>query len=77
MVVPGSMTRTTGPRYTVVVGPTGSVVLVDAVVGDAGTGTVLEVDVGTTVATGPVAVRGSRPDTNVAMQSTPGKYKRI
>jgi hypothetical protein len=38
---------------------------------------VLEVDVGTTVATGPVAVRGSRPDTNVAMQSTPGKYKRI
>lgn len=75
MVVPGSTTRTTGPRYTVVVvTPAGNVVgVVDAV---DGTGTVDDVVVGITVLTGPVAVCGSRPDTRVAMQSTPGKYKR-
>ena len=77
MVVPGSITRTTGPRYTVVVGPGGTVVLDDAVGGVVGTGTVLDVVVGTTVTTGPVAVRGNRPETNLATQSTPGKYKRI
>jgi hypothetical protein len=70
IVVPGSMTRTIGPLNTVVVGPTGTVdVVLDAGVGGAGT----DVDGATTVATGPVAERGSRPDTRVAMQSTPGR----
>jgi hypothetical protein len=75
MVVPGSTTRTTGPLNTVVVvTPAGNVVdVVDAV---DGTGSVDDVDVGITVLTGPVAVCGRRPDTRVAMQSTPGKYKR-
>ena len=55
MVVPGSTTRTMGPRYTVVVvTPAGRVVgVVDAVVG---IGTVDDVVVGMTVLTGPVAV---------------------
>ena len=40
------------------------------------TGTVVVVTEGTTVVIVPVDVFGNFPDTNSAMQSTPGKYKR-
>ena len=79
MVVPGSTTRTTGPVNTVVVGAmVGEAGTVVAVGGAdvAGAGTVVVV-FGTTVVTGPVAERGNLPDTNSAMQSSPGRYKRI
>ncbi len=80
MVVPGSTTRTTGPVNTVVVGAiVGAAGTVVAVGGAdvAGAGTVVVVVFGTTVVTGPVAERGNLPDTNSAMQSSPGRYKRI
>ena len=79
MVVPGLTTRTIGPLNTVVVGAiTGALGIVVTTGGTGVTGTVVVVVVfGTTVVTGPVAVRGNLPDTNSAMQSRPGRYKRI
>jgi hypothetical protein len=74
MVVPGSTTLTTVPRYTVVGGATGTpttpgtvVVVTDTI------GSVDVVTVGTTVVIVPVDAFGNFPDTNSAMQSTPGK----
>lgn len=98
IVVPGSITRTTGPRYAVVEGagtvdgvtdvdvspgagtPGGAATVVvgadgvvDSTVGVDG----IVVVVGTTVTTAPVAERGKRPETSSAVQSSPGRYKRI
>ena len=69
MVVPGSTTRTIGPLNTVVVGAItggpGIVVTVGGAgvtgAGATGTGSVVVVVLGTTVVTGPVAVRGNLP----------------
>ena len=74
IVVPGLTMLTTGPRgIGVITIGTGTVV-----VGTVATGTVVvALTAGTIVTTGPVSARGSVPDTSSAMQSTPGKYKRI
>ena len=74
IVVPGSITLTTAPRYTVVVGATGTPTAAgtEVVVTTGATGTVDVVTVGTTVVIVPVDAFGNFPDTNSAMQSTPG-----
>jgi len=81
IVVPGLTMLTTGRRGVgVVTIGTGTVVIGTVVIGTVVIGTVVVVvalTVGTTVTTGPVSARGSVPDTSSAMQSTPGKYKRI
>ena len=84
IVVPGLTMLTTGPRgIGVVTIGTGTVVVVGVadgtvVVGTVAIGTVVvALTAGTIVTTGPVSARGSVPDTSSAMQSTPGKYKRI
>jgi len=74
IVAPGLTMLTTGPRGTgVVTIGTGTVVVGTVVVGTV----VVALTAGTIVTTGPVSARGSVPDTSSAMQSTPGKYKRI
>ena len=79
IVVPGLTMLTTGPRGTgVVTIGAGTVVVGTVVIGTVVIGTVVvALTAGTIVTTGPVSVRGSVPDTSSAMQSTPGKYKRI
>ena len=81
IVVPGLTMLTTGPRGTgvVTIGTgTGTVVVVGVADGTVVIGTVVvALTAGTIVTTGPVSARGSVPDTSSAMQSTPGKYKRI
>ncbi len=79
IVVPGLTMLTTGPRGTgVVTIGTGTVVVGTVVIGTVVIGTVVvALTAGTIVTTGPVSARGSVPDTSSAMQSTPGKYKRI
>ncbi len=79
IVVPGLTMLTTGPRGTgVVTIGTGTVVVGTVVIGTVVIGTVVvALTAGTIVTTGPVSARGSVPDISSAMQSTPGKYKRI
>jgi len=79
IVVPGLTMLTTGRRGTgVVTIGTGTVIVGTGVIGTGVIGTVVvALTAGTIVTTGPVSARGSVPDTSSAMQSTPGKYKRI